>query len=281
MDNAINTQYDVFLEFDSDTGIDFDRVINNSKPTFEQQVGVVDGGCSTSSTKSCRQASTALNPGEYRVMPSAGTAVESPCSVVRFSAQGDAPFTVTGDGSSIIDITPPEVIVCPASIVGQDANGCFLSDVTDIPVFTDCSAITLSQSAPLSAGNTVTVTATDRDGNQSECAMTVTGTGCSTETPTSEPSSYPSDEPSSKPSSDPSDEPSSEPSAAPSVLPSVQPSATPSVSGMPSVQPTLSTMPSCSPSMNPSPTKSNKNSGKKSAGCSSKKAKHKGKGNKM
>jgi hypothetical protein len=198
-----DTNVPVFLKFDSDTGIPVDQVINDANPDFEQQVGGLDHSCSRwggrYTTRSCRQASTSLEPGAYSVTPATTTVVEYPCPAIPFATSFS--FIVSGSDSSVNDTTAPELLVCPQSPVVASA-GCLLPDVSHLPVFSDCSAITLTQSppaGPLPAGSTtVTVSAADASGNIAlPCIMPVTGcVAPPTPRPTSKPTSRPTSAPS-------------------------------------------------------------------------------------
>jgi hypothetical protein len=159
---------DVFYPFDSDTGIPLANI-----PSGGNRITVTSNDLPT---LSCRQGSVALQAGTYRVTTSSSSYVDSPYD--DFYLEGTFDVGV-GEGS---DVDPPEKIFCPSSISGLGDDGCYLTDFTRIPVFEDCSAITLSQSGTVATPGVITVTATDSSQNVGEtCEMTITGTpapGC-------------------------------------------------------------------------------------------------------
>jgi len=200
------------------------------------------------------------------------------------------PVTIQG---TFIDQGPPSLKINGATcddntVVSATTDSC--DDTEMIVNFSagavdDCDpdpTVTLTQQSGtvFPVGDTsVTLTATDKEGNFKQCTFTVSvsdKTCAPTAGPSSQPSmspsklpsalpslksaALPSDQPSLtpsvSPSSVPSAKPSSSPSALPSTLPSLMPSSLPSdlptLSSAPSTSTMPSTLPSCSPSDEPS-----------------------------
>jgi hypothetical protein len=155
----------MFHQFDSDTAIPLENI-----PVDQNRISVP--GPVDKPTKSCRQASILLAKGTYRISTSSSSWVDSPYDDL--FAAGTVDVTDVTRGAA--DTTDPVKIMCPSVISGLDANECYITDFTPIPVFQDCSAITLTQSGTVAKGNVITVTATDSSGNVGDpCEMTITG----------------------------------------------------------------------------------------------------------
>jgi hypothetical protein len=153
----------VFYPFDSDTGIPLADI-----PTGGNRISVP--GPTHQETLSCRQASISLAAGTYRISTSSSSFVDTPYADL-FAADT---FVVLDTGEA--DNEPPVRIMCPTTFRFLGDNGCYITDFTTIPVFQDCSPITLTQSGSLEfLPAVITVTATDLNGNLGEvCELIVT-----------------------------------------------------------------------------------------------------------